>query len=231
MANSYQTWTLMDDIPAHLIPNTHKTLITEIFGFRTESAPTRPDAGEAITTYIYGMSEEGNFDLDSDMLAEQIADRIEPGMINLEEIHSDVLRERLKAVLDPEANAAGGDNISVADILGDIVDKHPTELPEIVIMSGYYCSKPRPGEFGGTVCRITPGRIQWRGTHQLIDELRVEDQRVLDIAALLDAQGAGKAPPAEAVARLHDYVVNHPAIKDDSPEAAPAPSATKEPTP
>lgn len=45
-------------------------------------------------------------------------------------------------------------------------------LKELIVQGSWWCSKARPGEFGGWVCRITPKKIKSYSTYDMLDLLR-----------------------------------------------------------
>lgn len=97
-------------------------------------------------------------------------------------------------------------------------------IDEIVVMAAYTCSKMRPGEFGGWVIRITRDRVQSDGTLAMLDRMRKEDafhealETVYELAeaGALDFDDGDPELIAEiqrqqqALAVVHDYLVNHP---------------------
>lgn len=195
MANNYETVTVLTEIPNDLIRPVHKVLL-EGLGFEIY----KDDKG---TSYIYAEDAGNNFEgMDPDEYAAEV-------------------------IFHPLFVAAmkDGDSIDLSDVLADMLrGADPAILPHIDVMAGYRCDKPRPGEHGGWSMRVTRDHIKHQSTHGLFNEWDTENQRITDLERMCLALNGHHDPDvAAAVARISDYITNHPALadEDDAPQIAP----------
>lgn len=65
----------------------------------------------------------------------------------------------------------GLDDVGARVLQHILKDLDPEEYPKLVVEGAYYCSKLRPGEFGGWACVIWRDRIEWGGTQAWIEEV------------------------------------------------------------
>lgn len=115
--------------------------------------------------------------------------------------------------------------LDLPDILQDILKGlDPAQYAHIDVMAGYHGDRSRQGEHGGWSTRIYRDSIKHETTVGLFNEWDTEDQRITDLERMCLALNGHHDPKvAAAVARISDYITNHPALadEDDAPEIAP----------
>lgn len=208
MANNYNAFTIEPMLPAALLSGLHRALLDEL-GF------TLQPSDDYSNFYLYGAPEESSFELDghtNDL----------SGFEKLGTLDDSALSQKVRAI--QAGNLDTG--ISVIDVLADVVDRAPAQLPEVLVLGAYWCSRMRPGEFGGMTIRITPGSIQSTDSAGAVAWFREETQHIADIADVLDLalkeverrrteEPDGIDRHLAAWSRLHDYAVNHPSLGTD----------------
>jgi len=190
MANNYSTVTFLTLIPTAAINALHKLLL-ERFGY--ECAPS--DQGTEPMTYIYSTDANSDIELDEEDI---------DGLTDKErDCHLMQLALEQRDLLTME--------VVVQDILAGIPE---SEIQHVDVMASYVCDKARPGEHGGWSLRISRDRIQCKGTHGIFEEWDSETAHVLDLEKMCEAlSGHPDAVTAQAVARISDYISNHPAVE------------------
>ncbi|MEY2152335.1 hypothetical protein AB7849_15625 [Rhodanobacter sp. 115] len=185
MADAHETITVMTDIPAAAIQSHHRLLLEEM-GFTLE------ESGD--NYYLYA---------------------IDPSLIVSSEFLNTLDDSVVAIPLIAEARKCADDEF-IESVLKDIL-KSPimADTPHIDLMASYRSNKARPGEHGGWAARIARHDVQYMNTADAFREWDSEPQRIKDIEAVCDLANrtAATAAEKEAVARLSDYVVNHPLVE------------------
>ncbi len=186
MANNYETVTFLHNIPKEAIKPVHKLLL-ESMGFELE--PSRDDSN------IYLYSTEGTQEADL-------------GGVSLD--HDDLDEETRNHPLFVRADEEGG--VEWAEVIQDILTGiDETVLPHIDVQASYVCDKARQGEHGGWCARVTRDGVRHGSTDQWFREWDAENSVLTDMETLVGALGSSTDPAVlAAVARISDYVANHP---------------------
>lgn len=201
MANNYSTVTFLTLIPTDAIKPIHLLLLGRL-GYECESY----DRGSIKPmTYIYSTEPNSEIELDED--------------------DEEALTEADKESPLFEAAFDGPDEITVETVVQDLLSGiAEAELLHVDVMASYVCDKARPGEHGGWSMRISRDGIKCQATHEIFAEWDREASHVLDLATMCEAlSGHPDVATAQAVARISDYIGNHPAVECGDDEAARSP--------
>ncbi len=200
MSNNYETVTVMDTIPTSAIKPLHLALLTAL----AYSVVDFSTAGQPASSYIFGKDPLSTFDtegLDDEVDAE--ADRAHP-----------LFQQAISGEME----------VSLADILQDILKGlDPAQYPHVDVMASYTGSSPRAGDHGGYSMRVYRDAVKHQSTQGLFNEWEGEDGRIHDLDTMCLAL-SGHADPAvvAAVARITDYIINHPALEGEDDGDVPA---------
>lgn len=215
MASNYETVTTLCDIPEKYISKAHIAMLLAL-GYALEgSAYVRTIEGAAKpegSAYIYAEESCGD-------LQDAIENNLDEGGARVLGLSGDGGADCVHPLVKA---AEAGESIDAMDVLQDILKGVPeSELQYIDVQAGYRCDKARPGEHGGWAARIWRNAKRFGGTQQFFDDLNGENQRVNDLDVLCQVAARASISDAEkaAVARISDYITNHPALEDEGEES------------
>lgn len=151
MANNYDQGTMQPDVPKAAIFD-HEIALLKLFGF---------DCEESDNESLYFYLEDGILPPD----CQEVEDVLTPeeiAQVKADPEYADALDEPIE------------DNLWI-DILQNVLMRAP-EIAAFTIMGCYYCSKMRPGEFGGWVYFVTANDFRSGGTGLLAEQF-LKDMR------------------------------------------------------
>lgn len=175
MSNSYETITMLQDIPEHLINPSDRSVL-EGMGFTLEKTPEGnyylycPDYGanplDMADLSTFNMAQLKNDYPDEEPRPEWVKALI---AVDREE---DVLA--MHALL--EERDSGWMNV-LQGILNKSQNVGPDALNAIEGKAAYWADRDRPGEFGGWCCRITRDGYQIKGVDHILEEMAKDAER------------------------------------------------------
>jgi len=164
MADYYTQTVIHQEIPERLIAPFERLLLAEVFENENRDA----------AIYYYA-SERPNDFITLDRRAVENA-------LSTCRVRSRVRSALVETLLksDPEQDYFDFDLTAASDyttILQDIVRRSKGELPYLTIAAAYTCSKMRPDGFGGMATIITPSRILYHSTYNVLEAFEARRAR------------------------------------------------------
>ena len=195
MANNYSQATVTPDIPANLVTEFEKILLSE-YGFQYEDSTKNND--------LYFFASDNVSDDACGFELVQINDHAAKG----DEIARDMLIKLGQADISAETDDVISRFYGWPDIFQHILNKPGCEIVEIIIEGANTCSKMRQGEFGGWVSRITKTSIQHRNTADLLGQMR-DELAFLEAVDIVCDSSPENPNRAIAVGIIKEYCANY----------------------